>query len=55
MPSAIKGFGPAEKNQAPNLIFYAAICALIVPCMVGIGLSQKLSRWPNGGVPFFLW
>ncbi len=55
MTSAIKGFGPSEKKQASNLIFYIVICALIAPCMVGVGLSQKLSRWPEGGLPFFFW
>ena len=55
MTSAIKGFGPSEKNQTPELIFYVVISSFVVPCMVGVGLSQKLSRWPKGGVPFLLW
>ena len=55
MTSAIKGFGPSEQNQGPKLIVYAVACALIVPCMVGIGLSQKLSRWPKEEASFKLW
>ena len=55
MSSAIKGFGPSETNEASKLIIYTLICALAAPCMAGIGLSQKLSRWPEREAPFKLW
>ncbi|QNI55608.1 hypothetical protein SynBIOSE41_03125 [Synechococcus sp. BIOS-E4-1] len=54
MTSAIKDFGRPEEHQTTKLIFYAVVSALIAPCMVGIGLSKKLSRWPKAEAPFKL-
>ncbi len=55
MTSAIKGFGPSDKNQAFKLMIYAVVCALASPCMVAIGLPQKLNLWPKQEAPFKLW
>jgi len=55
MPSALQGFERSETTETPKLLLYSVVCGLAAPCMVGIALSQKLSRWPEAEAPFKLW
>jgi len=55
MTSAVRGFGPSEPLKAGRLLLMGAVCGLIVPCMAGLALSQKLHRWPVGEANFRIW
>ena len=44
--TAAKGFGPTSAISTPRLLFYVAVCGLIVPCMVGMAWSQKPHKGP---------
>ena len=40
--------GPFSSRRASHLLLMGAVCSVIVPCMAGLALSQKLHRWPVG-------
>ena len=55
MTSAVRGFGPSGTLRGSRLLLMGAVCGLIVPCMAGLALSQKLRRWPVGEANFRVW
>jgi len=55
MTSAIQGFGPSSCSRGLRLLWMGAVCGLIVPCMAGLALSQKLHHWPVGEANFRIW
>ena len=55
MSSAIQGFGPSACNRGSRLVLLGVVCGLIVPCLAGLALSQKLHRWPLEEANFRLW
>jgi hypothetical protein len=57
MTSAIKGFHhePKAVNLTPQHLISMAICSMIAPCLIGIGISQKLNQWPLNTAVFKIW
>ena len=55
MTNGVEEFCSSDIEEAKKLVLYVVIGSLIVPCMVGIGLSQELSRWPVGEATFKIW
>ena len=53
--SSLEGFGPSGTLRGSRLLLMGAVCGLIVPCMAGLALSQKLRRWPVGEANFRIW
>ena len=57
MTTAMKGFDHSKVGSMTLsvLLVNLAICSVIVPCLVAIGLSQKLHDWPPEVSTFKLW
>ena len=57
MTSAMKGFDHSRAGAMTmaTLLMHIAVCSFIVPCLVAIGLSQKLHDWPPQASTFKLW
>lgn len=57
MTSAMKGFdhSRAGSTTMATLLMHIAVCSFIVPCLLAIGLSQKLHDWPPQASTFKLW
>ena len=55
MTNGVIEFCSSDIEEAKKLVVYVLIGSLIVPCMVGIALSQELSRWPIGEASLKIW
>ena len=57
MTSAMKGFDHSRAGAMTmaTLLMHIAVCSFIVPCLLAIGLSQKLHDWPPQASTFKLW
>ena len=55
MTNGDEEFCSSDIKEVKKLILYVVIGNLVVPCMVGIALSQELSRWPVGEATFKIW
>ncbi len=55
MTKGVKEFCSSDIEEAKKLVLHVVIGSLVVPCMVGIALSQELSRWPVGEGTFKIW
>lgn len=54
MTNGVEDFCSSDIEEVKKLVLYVVIGSL-VPCMVGIALSQELSRWPVGEATFKIW
>ena len=54
MTNGVEEFCSSDIEEVKKLVLYVVIGSLIVPCMVGIALSQELSR-PVGEATFKIW
>ena len=57
MTTAMKGFDYSKVGSMTLsvLLVNLVICSVIVPCLIAIGLSQKLHDWPPVASSFKLW
>ena len=55
MTNGVEEFCSSDIEEVKKLVLYVVIGSLVVPCMVGIALSQELSRWPVGEATFKIW
>ena len=55
MTNGVIEFCSSDIEETKKLVVYVVIGSLIIPCMVGIALSQELSRWPIGEASFKIW
>ena len=55
MTNGVEEFCSSDIEEVKKLVLCVVIGSLVVPCMVGIALSQELSRWPVGEATFKIW
>ena len=55
MTNGVEEFCSSDIEEGKKLVLYVVIGSLVVPSMVGVALSQKLSRSPVGEATVMIW